>query len=85
MKIQFSPESLQVSSLEVSIEFLSKREVCSEELHTTTREELVTSLYNNLASTGPGYTVILYVLLYVLLAYYYRIIYHLSLALTDKS
>ena len=71
MKIQFSPESLQVSSLEVSIEFLSKWEVCSEELHTTTREELVTSLYNNLASTGPGYIVILYVLLYVLLAYYY--------------
>ena len=54
-----SPQSLQVSSLEVFIEFFSEWEVSSEELHTTARQELVTSLYNHLASTGPGYIGIL--------------------------
>ena len=53
-----SPESLQVSSLEVLVELRREREVGSEELHPTTRQDLLTSLHYDLASTGPGYCIV---------------------------
>ena len=75
-----SPESLQVSSLKIFIEFWSEGEVGSEELHSTTRQKLVTSLHYNLASTGAEYIYCIDIL-----SYCHIVIYHLSLAVTDKS